>query len=684
MLAEQTLPTSTMEIDWSPRGHFQLHLYRVIAQLIQNLYRVMLAEALEGVLTDYPFLHLYRAQLESLPVGTLLADFAERYEGHLPIRALQEELAITDQELDLLLAAGLLEEDLRFGALFAALQHPLNSRQPCLGMLDWLLVPATGHPATSWQAAQTLADHGLLEIKKGEDSVRLEWTLKAPVALWDALKGERSAKPDAQIQRQASAAFPPLDQLILSAEIADAAKRLPALFEQQTVATVVLRGMTGTGRRTLFGAIAQSLGRDLLLYDATAAADGKPQANQLRLLGPLTTLTHAMPVIRLRATAGETVTLDRLPGYSGTLGVTFGRLGGLDGQAVHHALTLTLSPPDAAQRLAFWRSTALPMLHADTQSVTNRLLLTGGRIHQVATLAHNQMALAGRTTATVDDMRTAMQSANRQSLETLATPLMPVDGWATVVVQPRVAAELEVLEARCLGRELLQSQVGTAFTNNLNRGVRALFTGPSGTGKTLAARALAGALKMDIYRVDLAGVVNKYIGETEKNLDRVFTQAEELDIILLLDEGDSLMTQRTDVKGSNDRYANLETNFLLQRLENYEGIILITTNAAQRIDQAFVRRIDVVIDFALPEAEQRRTLWLLHLPGQHDVRQDFLDRVVQRCELTGGQIRNVALHAGLLAMKRQQTVGSEDLVAALQREYRKASMPYPLAADKRR
>ena len=183
---------------------------------------------------------------------------------------------------------------------------------------------------------------------------------------------------------------------------------------------------------------------------------------------------------------------------------------------------------------------------------------------------------------------------------------------------------------------------------------------------------------MDVYRVDLASVVNKYIGETEKNLNRLFTYAEELDIILLLDEGDSLMTRRTDVRGANDRYANLETNFLLQRLETYEGIILVTTNAAQRIDDAFTRRLDVVVDFALPDAAERRRLWQLHLPPGHAVDPAFLDRVVERCKLIGGQIRNSALHAGLLALRHEQPAGAAALDAALRREYRKAGLPFPL------
>src|SRR5207302_9271403 len=136
-------------------------------------------------------------------------------------------------------------------------------------------------------------------------------------------------------------------------------------------------------------------------------------------------------------------------------------------------------------------------------------------------------------------------------------------------------------------RERLRGAVGEVLGDQLNAGVRALFSGSSGTGKTLAARLLASALQMDLYRLDLSSVVNKYIGETEKNLNRVFAHAEELDVILLIDEGDALLTKRTGIQNANDRYANLETNYLLQRLEGYEGIVLVTTNAVDRIDSAF-------------------------------------------------------------------------------------------------
>jgi SpoVK/Ycf46/Vps4 family AAA+-type ATPase len=205
-----------------------------------------------------------------------------------------------------------------------------------------------------------------------------------------------------------------------------------------------------------------------------------------------------------------------------------------------------------------------------------------------------------------------------------------------------------------------------------------LLSGPSGTGKTLAARLLASTLQMDLYRVDLSAVVNKYIGETEKTLNLVLSRAEELDVILLLDEGDALLTQRTGVQSSNDRYANLETNFLLQRLESFDGILLVTTNAAERIDSAFQRRMDIVINFSPPTPPERWAIWQLHLPPTHTVDFSLLEEVAARCAMTGGQIKNASLHASLLALEDGGIVTSTMVEAAIEREYRKAGGVCPL------
>jgi SpoVK/Ycf46/Vps4 family AAA+-type ATPase len=286
--------------------------------------------------------------------------------------------------------------------------------------------------------------------------------------------------------------------------------------------------------------------------------------------------------------------------------------------------------------------------------------------------------LAGRHVVTAADVQQASSELNRQALETLAVRV-PVGGdWRDLGARDDTIRELIGLELRCRHRDRLARSIRAMPGLHSNGGVRALFRGPSGTGKTLAARLLAAALQMDLYRLDLSSVVNKYIGETEKNLERVLSRAEELNVILLMDEGDALLTQRTSVQSSTDRYANLETNYLLQRLESFDGILVVTTNAGERIDAAFERRMDVVVEFRLPEASERWEIWQMHLPSSHTVAADFLNELATRCALSGGQIRNAVLHASLLALDGGEVVSSALIDAAVQREYRKAGAVCPL------
>ena len=315
----------------------------------------------------------------------------------------------------------------------------------------------------------------------------------------------------------------------------------------------------------------------------------------------------------------------------------------------------------------------------DAEEVAERFRMTGGNIRRAAKLARAYAALEGREEEPrLTDVQQASRALNRQALDTLATRVEAAGDWSSLAVKQETLRELLNLESRCRHRERLRRSLGEGLGRQLNAGVRALFTGPSGTGKTLAARLLASVLNMDLYRLDLSSVVNKYIGETEKSLNQVFARAEELDVILLLDEGDALLTQRTSVQSSNDRYANLETNYLLQRLESFEGILVVTTNAGERIDGAFQRRMDVVVNFHAPEPAELQRIWQLHLPPEHGVRSSFLGEVSRRCSLSGGQIRNAVLHASLLALTDGGAVNTAHLEASIQREYRKAGAVCPL------
>jgi SpoVK/Ycf46/Vps4 family AAA+-type ATPase len=203
-------------------------------------------------------------------------------------------------------------------------------------------------------------------------------------------------------------------------------------------------------------------------------------------------------------------------------------------------------------------------------------------------------------------------------------------------------------------------------------GLICLFHGPPGTGKTMAARVLAAAIGADLLRVDLSQVVNKYIGETEKNLDRVFDEAEATGAVLFFDEADSLFGKRTEVKDAHDRYANLETAFLLQRLEAHHGVCVLASNLRQNLDDAFTRRIHVIAEFPMPGRDERRRIWELQLPAEHLAPDVDLALLADRAALSGGDIRNAAATAALLAAPAGGTVTMEHLVLGAWRELRKS------------
>ncbi|MBL8165366.1 MAG: ATP-binding protein [Anaerolineae bacterium] len=677
--------TALKSLPPNANSHMLLLFYSLLARLLRTLDQTG-DTRLHNLSESQPFLAGYRDELRGYqPADLTTADAPQWWDqqivkweaavdGHLPARALMSAARLNTDQMRILVAAGIVEEDIRFGGLYAALQEPVVSRRPSIGLLGWLLSTPDAAPLDGWLYCRPLLENGLLIAENQGDS-RAEWTLRVPPAIWDALRGRPAAKPAPGMTRQPASSFPSLEHLILDAQIAQQVTRVPQLFASGQITALVLRGMGGSGRRTTLGALARAMGRDVLLYEGALSDDAR------KLLGPLATLTNALPIIRCNPNPGETVELPTLPCFDGPVGVTLGKSGGLRGELVANALSLHLPPPDAESRRRFWQAAPAHITPDDLNAIVEHFLLTGGMIARAAALAQTYAALDQRLSISAQDVQQATRALNRQTLDTLATPLEAISGWSDLVVGEQITTELRALESRCRRREALRQEAGQAFEHNLNRGVRALFSGASGTGKTLAARALAAALQMDLYRVDLAAVVNKYIGETERNLNEVFSRAEELDVILLLDEGDSLLTRRTDVSNANDRYANLETNYLLQRLETYEGIVIITTNAAQRIDSAFMRRLDVVVEFAKPDTDERRQLWSAHLPPAHDLSTPFLESVITRCTLTGGQIRNAALHATLLALNSGEALHDQHLEAALQREYRAAGASFPLTAD---
>jgi hypothetical protein len=268
----------------------------------------------------------------------------------------------------------------------------------------------------------------------------------------------------------------------------------------------------------------------------------------------------------------------------------------------------------------------------------------------------------------------ACREQARPRLDDLAARIEPAATWEDLVLPQPQLETLQQIALHVRHRATVYEDWGFAARGARGLGINALFAGPSGTGKTMAAEVLANELRLDLYRIDLSSVVSKYIGETEKNLRRVFDAAEEGGAILLFDEADALFGKRSEVKDSHDRYANIEVSYLLQRMEAYRGLAILTTNLRSALDQAFLRRLRFVVLFPFPDAEQRAEIWRRIFPAETPVGQLEPNRLAQ-LNVAGGSIRNVALGAAFLAAEDRGPVRMEHLVQAALAEYAKLEKP---------
>ncbi|MFF4391795.1 ATP-binding protein [Streptomyces sp. NPDC001552] len=330
------------------------------------------------------------------------------------------------------------------------------------------------------------------------------------------------------------------------------------------------------------------------------------------------------------------------------------------------------APRQRAGDLDAWRAALGPREPAfDLAPVVAAYRLGPGGIERASRAARDLAAFDG-TELSAAHLRFAARQQSASGLERHARRIRPDVGWNDLVLPAGPLAQLRELVLRARHRDRVLGDWRLSTGGGRGRGVVGLFAGDSGTGKTLSAEVVAGELGLDLYVVQLPSIVDKYVGETEKNLERIFTEADRTDTVLLFDEADAVFGKRSEVSSSNDRHANMESAYLLQRLESFDGIALLTTNLRSNIDDAFTRRLDLVVDFPFPDEEQRLALWrhsLAHVPCTEDIDPAFCARDF---ELAGGSIRSAVVTAAYAAAGRGDGVSTADLLAGAQREYRKA------------
>jgi AAA+ superfamily predicted ATPase len=459
---------------------------------------------------------------------------------------------------------------------------------------------------------------------------------------------------------------------------------------KQTNENLVLyfHGPNGTEKQSLAKSICHDVGIPLLIVDLERLADGRlPMEELLRLAGREAALHPAALCLKNFDTFirddndHQRVTLLK------EMTRTFSRLTFLIGSKPWNPpeftdneifISLQFPVPDDKTRKIFWENTSAEVGRMadgiDFGELAGKFRLTPGQI-QNALLAARDLALwrhGPGGVVTTEDLHAACRNQSHTKLGALSCKIEPKYGWKDIILPDDQMYQLREICNHARYRHIVYGEWGFDGKLSYGKGLNALFSGPPGTGKTMAAEVIAKELGLDLYKIDLSQAVSKYIGETEKNLDKIFQEAGTSNAILFFDEADALFAKRSEVKDAHDRYANIETGYLLQKMEEYEGIAILATNLRSNMDEAFVRRMNFIVELPSPREKERRAIWEGIWPDAtpRSERLD-LDFVARQFEITGGNIRNIALAAAFMAADNGGIVDMKHLVHATRREYQK-------------
>jgi hypothetical protein len=583
-----------------------------------------------------------------------------------PLDQLVVRFDLSELECSLLLLAGLPDEHEGVAATFRSI-HPQGEPRPTTGLAALLL---GGRDRDRWRLRAALAcggavRHGLLQL--AGSGTFFERSLVLPEGLWEAMHGHDAWPAD--LPRVVLESPPPgLGGWLASAPVQAAT----ALLTDDDRAVILITSDDEAVARARCAALAVASGRD-----AVCATLRPRDSARLSLLVAHAAVRGAVPVVVVPPpTEGgiEQLSFGRTPGTV----IVCAEPGTVRAAPDRAVLVLAAGPVGAADQRHAW-SEAVPDLAAHAGALAARHPLDPAVTAQLAVDAQAQ-----RRRLQLTDISALIRVRAAASLPAgvhLVTPQVP---WDHLVVPAEGGLQLRDAVARLDHQEQVLDEWGLRERARAVRGARLLLTGPPGTGKSLAAAAVATAARTDLLVVDVSGIVSKWLGETEKNLAAAFEAAERTQAVLLLDEADALFATRTEISDAHDRYANLETAYLLQRLDRFEGLAILTTNLRANIDSAFLRRMDFVVEFPVPDQPGRVELWTRHLPASalaDDVDADALARLYA---VPGAWIRNAAVAAAFGAAVAGGRITQQHLVGAMRREYAKASSPFPGEPPRRR
>ncbi|MCO5188681.1 MAG: ATP-binding protein [Anaerolineae bacterium] len=630
--------------------------------------------------------------LENLTEVLLLQREASHEQGVvLRLDALVIRFSLSPIDRAALLIALAPDLDLRFERLYAYLQDDITRQRPCVDLILTLICPSTEEKLIQRQrftAQAPLRYHNLLQFvtNKGQGDIPLlSQSVRVDERIVDFL-----LDGDIIDERLASfvTVFEPDIQFDALFYPDTFKQRLELLAQQQvtreTATLLYLVGESGVGKQATACAFCNELGLKLLVVDSSALLQ-LPLADfsrSVRLIERESWLQHALVFWRdfdsllsdEQQLQRDTVltTLTRHPRLTFLTGTTAWET---DEQYAQINFTRIDFPrPNHAERVQLWVQSLNG--HNDAALATalaHRFRLNGGQIKAAATTAANLAHWRDPDDHVTDaDLVTACRLHSNRKLATLAQQIKPHYTWDDIVLPADRLDQLREIQDSVVFRAQVYETWGFDRKLAMGKGINALFAGPSGTGKTMAADILAHELGLDLYKIDLSTVVSKYIGETEKNLARIFAEAETSNAILFFDEADALFGKRSEVRDAHDRYANIEISYLLQKMEEYDGVVILATNLRQNMDDAFVRRMHFTVEFPFPTENYRRHIWYKIWPEETPRSADLdLTFMARRFEISGGNIRNVALAAAFLAAADGGTVNMTHLIRAMKRELQK-------------
>src|ERR1051325_8171456 len=618
---------------------------------------------------------------------------AEEQDENDAWRKLADEFALSDFEQDILLLALAPEFDLKYETFYGYLNNDVTRKWPTHD-LALRVFARNQQDKTQLRVAlastSTLFSGGLLQPTSASQ-VHVS-SLARGFSVTPALLHYLLGHPDCDLLPPIPSTSDVPEQQTLQdltarqREVVDAVINL--LLQRRTFPLIVLSGREGIGRRTTADAICRALGIPLKSLDLVSLRSSTDGSDALRsVLLDQRLRSAALYVERPDAFFDEQGrefpnTRQVLQAFSQSRHPIFiawnPNLNWRELFMNRRVVAFEFDDPDHEARLNLWQ-TALDQFQLTTDphtiaTVAERFVLTPAQITCAARSASDQKAFESTLDSNSEEglLFAAARSQSDQSLGKLASKIESIHGWDDLILPRQTLQRVLEIAAAVRNRHVVYSDWGFEKRISSGKGLKALFAGSSGTGKTMSAGIIARELGLDLYKIDLSGIVSKYIGETEKNLDRVFQAAKSSNAILFFDEADALFGKRSEVKDAHDRYANIEVAYLLQKVEDYDGVVVLASNLSKNIDEAFSRRMHYVIEFPLPDENERELLWCKMFPPELPLGNDVDFRfLAKKFPIAGGDIRNVSLDAAFMAAGDGKVVTMKQLARALARQMTK-------------